>query len=59
VLADPAFLFVGRPREMEVFQGTGARLAAAAEAAGYRRDLVAVIPDSFGRPTYELYRFAK
>jgi hypothetical protein len=59
VFADPAYLFVGRGKEMEVFQGTGARLAAAAQAAGYRRDPVAVIPDSFGRPAFELYRFAK
>jgi hypothetical protein len=59
VLADPAFLFVGRPREMEVFQGNGARLATFAEAAGYRRNLVTAIPDSFGRPAFEIYRFAK
>jgi 4-amino-4-deoxy-L-arabinose transferase-like glycosyltransferase len=59
VLADPAFLFVGRPKELEVFQGNGARLAAAAAAAGYRRDRVAEISDSFGRPTFDVYRFAK
>jgi 4-amino-4-deoxy-L-arabinose transferase-like glycosyltransferase len=59
VFADPAFLFVGRPKEMEVFQGNAARLTAAAETAGYRRIQVAAIPDSFGRPTFEVYRFAK
>lgn len=59
VFADPAFLFIGRPKELEVFQGNGMRLAAAATAAGYRRDVLAVISDSFGRPTFELYRFAK
>jgi len=26
-------------------------------AAGYRRRILAVIPDSFGRPTYEVYQF--
>jgi hypothetical protein len=59
VFADPAFLFVGRPKEMEVFQGNGARLAATAAASGYRRETVAAIPDSFGRPAFEVYRFAK
>jgi hypothetical protein len=59
VFADPAYLFVGRPKEMEVFQGNAARLAAAAAAAGYRNDRVEAIPDSFGRPTFEVYRFTK
>jgi hypothetical protein len=59
VFAGPEYLFVGRPKEMEVFQGNGARLSAAAAAAGYRRDRVAAISDSFGRPTFEVYRFAK
>jgi 4-amino-4-deoxy-L-arabinose transferase-like glycosyltransferase len=59
VLADPGYLFVGRPKEMEVFQGNGSRLATAAAAAGYRREAVASIPDSFGRPTFEVWRFVK
>ena len=59
IFADPAFVFISRPKEIEVFQGNSARLAAAATAAGYRRDVLTVISDSFGRPTFELYRFAK
>ena len=59
VLADPANLFIGRTRELEVFQGNGDRLQRSAAAAGYRREIAAAIPDSFGRPTFELYRFVK
>jgi 4-amino-4-deoxy-L-arabinose transferase-like glycosyltransferase len=59
VLADPAFLFVGRTKELEVFQGNRDRLAASASAAGYRRETVGLVSDSFGRPTFEVYRFAK
>jgi hypothetical protein len=59
VLANPAFLFVGRTKELEVFQGNRDRLAAAASADGYRRQTVGILADSFGRPTFELYRFAK
>jgi hypothetical protein len=59
VLADPAFLFVGHTKELEVFQGSRDRLAAAAAAAGYRRETIGLISDGFGRPTFELYRFAK
>lgn len=59
VFADPAYLFIVRAPDLEVFQGTAARLIAAAAAAGYRRDLVATIPDSFNHATFEIYRFLK
>jgi hypothetical protein len=58
-LADPAYLFTGRTADHEIFRGTAARLAAAAEAAGYRREVVDTIADSFGRPTFEVYRFVR
>jgi len=59
VFTDPAFLFVGRTRELEVFQGNRDRVVAAAAARGYRRVDTATVADSFGRPTFEVYRFVK
>ncbi len=59
VFADPRYLFIGRTKDLEVFQGNAARLAAAGQAAGYRREEVAAISDSFGRPTYLVWRFVR
>ena len=56
---DPEHLFVGHTKDFEFFQGRSERFVAAAQAAGYRRDMVRVISDSWGRPTYEVYRFVK
>jgi hypothetical protein len=59
VFADPSYLFVGRTADLEMFQKNTARLNAAAAAAGYRRDILEVIPDSFTRPTFEVFRFVR
>ena len=42
---------------MEIFQGNNAKLLQLATAQGWRRDDMTVISDSFGRPTFEVYRF--
>ncbi len=52
-------VFVTHTARFEFFQGTSARLLAVAEELGYRRDILATVPDSFGRPTFEVYRFRK
>jgi Dolichyl-phosphate-mannose-protein mannosyltransferase len=55
----PRHVFVGRTRALEVFQGHAASIAQFAARAGYRREDVGVISDSFGRPTFEVYRFVR
>ncbi len=58
MLNDPGATFVAHTKEFENFPGTNARLLKFAGAEGYRRDMLAVISDSFGRPAFEVYRFA-
>jgi hypothetical protein len=57
MLNDPGATFVAHTKEFENFPGTNERLLKFADAAGYRRDMLVVIPDSFGRPAIEVYRF--
>ncbi len=56
-LAIPGALFVGHTKEAEIFPGDTERLLKAANEAGLRPDLLVTIKDSFGRPTFEVYRF--
>lgn len=56
-LADPHGLFVGHTREREVFKGAGQRLEQEAQRDGYRKQLLRTLPDSTGRPVFELFRF--
>lgn len=56
-LAIPGALFVGHTKAVEVFPGDTERLLKAAAEAGLRADLLATVKDSFGRPTFEVYRF--
>jgi len=57
ILAGDGYLFVGRTADQEIFRGNTARIVTAAQAAGYRREMVDTISDGFGRPTFEIYRF--
>jgi 4-amino-4-deoxy-L-arabinose transferase-like glycosyltransferase len=56
---DPDALFIGHTKSFEFFQGRSQKLVQTAEAAGYRREMLRVVADSWGRPTYEVYRFVK
>jgi hypothetical protein len=58
MVSEPGAIFVAHTKDFENFQGTNDRLVKFADAAGYRRDMLAVIPDKFGRPAFEVYRFA-
>jgi hypothetical protein len=53
----PGTLFLGRTKAWE--SEDGAALLDLAGAAGYRQAVLATIPDSFGRPVYEAYRFVR
>lgn len=57
-LGEPDALFIAHTGEFEFFAGRNEDFLKLAETAGYRRETVARISDSFGRPTYEAYRFA-
>jgi 4-amino-4-deoxy-L-arabinose transferase-like glycosyltransferase len=54
----PGALFVGHTKDAEMFPGDTARLLRIANDAGVGTELLATIPDSFGRPTFEIYRFS-
>ena len=59
MIGSPDHLFINHTREFEFFSGVNTKLVGYAGAAGYRRQIDAVIPDSNGRPVYEVYRFVK
>jgi hypothetical protein len=52
-------VFINHTKDFEFFTGVNDKLVKYAADAGYRREIMAVIPDSHGRPVYEVYRFAK
>jgi hypothetical protein len=56
---DPEHLFVSHTESFAFFPDYGQEFIQDAQAAGYRRDTPRVISDSWGRPTYEVYRFVK
>jgi hypothetical protein len=57
MLRDSRGLILDHVREHEIFPNVGARLDRAARAIGYRREVVRSIPDSNGRPMFEIVRF--
>ena len=56
-LAEPESIHVGRPDQLEMFKGVKSKLLALAAEAGYRRELLAEIPDRNGRAMFEVFRF--
>jgi hypothetical protein len=50
-------LFVGHTEGREYYQGSTQRLKQFATEEGFAVESLAVVPDSFGRPTCELFRF--
>ena len=57
MIRNPDHVFINHMKDFEFFPGLGAKLVKYAEAEGYRREVEAVIADSYGRPVYEVYRF--
>jgi len=49
---------VAHTKDFENFQGANQHLQAFAAAAGYRREMLTVISDRFGRPAFEVYRLS-
>jgi hypothetical protein len=58
MLADPGAIFVAHTKDFENFQGANQQAASFAAAEGYRREMLAVISDRFGRPAFEVYRMS-
>jgi len=58
MISEPGGLFVTHTANFEFMPGISAKLVRFAEGAGYRREMLATVRDSYGRPTYEVYRFA-
>ena len=56
-IAGPGHVFINHTKDFEFFPGINDKLVKYAADAGYRREVMAVIPDSHGRPAYEVYRF--
>ena len=56
-ISGPGHMFINHTKDFEFFPGVNDKLVKYAADAGFRREVMAVIPDSFGRPVYEVYRF--
>jgi len=59
MLAIPDAVWVAHTPEFEIFQGANEKMLQVAAASGYRREMVTVIPDNFGRNVYEVYKMVK
>jgi 4-amino-4-deoxy-L-arabinose transferase-like glycosyltransferase len=56
-ISSPGQVFINHTKAFEFFPGVNDKFVNYAADAGYRRQIMAVIPDSDGRPVYEVYRF--
>jgi hypothetical protein len=56
-IADPESVFIGHTKDWEFFTGSTEKLVNYAAKIGYERAMLATIPDSYGRPVCEVYRF--
>jgi len=57
MISNPDDLFVSHTANYEFFRGWSDKLTQFAKQAGYEREQLAVISDSYERPTFEVYRF--
>jgi hypothetical protein len=58
-MVDPGTLFVSHTPEYEQLRGSHAAVDNFAAAAGYQKEAVVTIPDRFGRPTFDIFRFKR
>ncbi len=59
MLSDPADIFAGHTPGEEAFPGIGERFVRMGAEHGYRKTVMSTIPDSNGRPIFEVFRFVK
>jgi hypothetical protein len=58
-MVDPGTLFVSHTLEYEQLRGSGSAVDNLAAGAGYQKEAVVTIPDRFGRPTFDIFRFKR
>jgi hypothetical protein len=58
-MVEPGTLFVSHTPEYEQLHGSRASVDRFAAAAGYQKEAVVTIPDRFGRPTFDIFRFKR
>ena len=56
-ISGPGNVFINHTKDFEFFEGVNDKLVKYAAEAGFERQIMAVIPDSNGRPVYEVYHF--
>jgi Dolichyl-phosphate-mannose-protein mannosyltransferase len=59
MVSTPGSLFIAHHKGFEFYPGLAAKMTEFGEGAGYRRQDLATIPDSNGRPTFEVFRFVR
>ena len=57
LISNPRGIFVAHTKQFEFFTGVNEKVIRFGEDSGYRRELLTVISDGYGRPTFEVYRF--
>jgi 4-amino-4-deoxy-L-arabinose transferase-like glycosyltransferase len=57
MISESSHVFIAHTKEYEFFEGANARLQKYAAEAGYEREMMAVIPDGWGRPVYQVFHF--
>jgi hypothetical protein len=57
--ATPGAIFLAHVPGFEYMEGANARLVKTAGDLGFKQEMLAVIADDYGRPTYQVYRFAQ
>ena len=58
MISGPDHVFVAHTEGNEVFQGVNGKLVKFAGEMGYGQETMAIVPDSYGRPMFQVYRFA-
>ncbi len=58
MVAAPGAVFIAHTKDFENFAEVNNKLVKFAAGIGYQREMMAVIPDTYGRPAFEVYRFA-
>lgn len=59
MISEPDSLFVAHTQAYEVFPGRSAKLVKLAGESGYRREMLKIVSDGYGRDFFEVYRFTR
>lgn len=59
MISEPGSLFLAHTQAYEVFPGRSPKLVKFAEESGYRREVLKIVSDGYGRDFFEVYRFTR